>query len=424
MTTTAVMVAEKAIAQLAATLAKMALTAEQGRHEAATREKVLADKTNKQCWAAAREKALADDTNKQHRAAAQEKVLADKANEQRRAAARDKALANEANERCRHESAERATTLATKVLAEDKHNEDDDNVARRGSSRDLALLTSSGSRPAFMQRANKAIGASAEDHFGPLLAARPHLCARMEAQIHKRLEQVEAQICKRLEENDPAVTPSAPSDITRVACPPGRLTSTANGSPNPVAAFTQRIEEACSHHDALISASVADFGSFATALDGPHPQMPSVDNEDDNDNAADIAIPPPHQPTPYVEAVMCISWKECHPVNAQENEGFLDIIIVQPPSQPTSYAEAVMSLLGGDHQPSTTTILVDIGSDHIRSAPHHTMVCRCNQPCCRPGHHRRPRAPNPLYDEAFPYLPQPTRGGISTSCAVTQHPTV
>ncbi len=131
MATTAVMVAEKAIAQLAVTLAEMASTAEQGRHEAATREKALADEANKRRRAAALEKALADDANKQHRAAAQEKALADEANERRRAAARDKELANKANERRRHESAKRATTSATKALAEDEHNKDDDNVARQ-----------------------------------------------------------------------------------------------------------------------------------------------------------------------------------------------------------------------------------------------------------------------------------------------------
>ncbi len=47
MATTTAMVAEKAIAQLAATLAEMASTAEQGCHEAATREKTLVDKANK-----------------------------------------------------------------------------------------------------------------------------------------------------------------------------------------------------------------------------------------------------------------------------------------------------------------------------------------------------------------------------------------
>ncbi len=101
------------------------------RRRAATQEKVLADEANKQRRAAALEKALADDANKQRQAAAQEKALADKANEQRRAAARDKALANKANEQCRHESAERATTLATKALAKDEHNKDNDNDARQ-----------------------------------------------------------------------------------------------------------------------------------------------------------------------------------------------------------------------------------------------------------------------------------------------------
>ncbi len=61
----------------------------------------------------------------------QEKALADKANEQRRAAGRDKVLADEANEQHRHESAERATTLATKELAKDEHNEDNNDVARQ-----------------------------------------------------------------------------------------------------------------------------------------------------------------------------------------------------------------------------------------------------------------------------------------------------
>jgi hypothetical protein len=77
---------------------------------------------------------LADKANKQCRAAAQEKALADKANKRRRAAARDKALADEANEQRRHESAERAMTSATKALAKDeydKDDEDDDYVARQ-----------------------------------------------------------------------------------------------------------------------------------------------------------------------------------------------------------------------------------------------------------------------------------------------------
>jgi hypothetical protein len=85
----------------------------------------------------------------------------------------------------------------------------------------------------------------------------------------------------------------APLDINRAACPPGRLKSMANGSANRVATFTQRIEEACSHHNALISASKEDFGSFTAALDGRHPQMPLVNFEDDNNDAADIAFIPP-----------------------------------------------------------------------------------------------------------------------------------
>ncbi len=68
----------------------------------------------------------------------------------------------------------------------------------------------------------------------------------------------------------------APSDINRVACPPGRLKSMGNGSADPVATFTQQIKEACSHQDALIGASVEDFGSFAAAFGGhhlPHPPL-------------------------------------------------------------------------------------------------------------------------------------------------------
>jgi hypothetical protein len=113
MATTATMVAEKAIAQLAATLAGMASTTEQGCHEAAMQEKALTDEANKQRQAAALEKALADDTNEQRQAAAQEKALADEANKQRRAAAWDKALADKANKQHCHESAKRTTTLAT-----------------------------------------------------------------------------------------------------------------------------------------------------------------------------------------------------------------------------------------------------------------------------------------------------------------------
>ncbi len=39
-------------------------------------------------------------------------------------------MADKANEQCRHELAERATTSATKALAKDEHNKDDDDVAR------------------------------------------------------------------------------------------------------------------------------------------------------------------------------------------------------------------------------------------------------------------------------------------------------
>jgi hypothetical protein len=69
--------------------------------------------------------------DKRRRAAVQEKALADKANKQCRAAMRDKALADKANKQRCHKSAECATTLTTKVLAKDKHNKDDGNVARQ-----------------------------------------------------------------------------------------------------------------------------------------------------------------------------------------------------------------------------------------------------------------------------------------------------
>jgi hypothetical protein len=140
----------------------------------------------------------------------------------------------------------------------------------------------------------------------------------------------------QLEGNKPAVTPSDPSDTNRVACPPGCLKSMANGSADPVATFTQWIEEACSHHNTLIGVSVEVLGSFAAALDGRHPQMPSVDFEDDDDDAADIAfIPPPPQLIPYGEAVMCIMGGEHQQVDTHDDKGVLDTIIVQPP--PTAH---------------------------------------------------------------------------------------
>ncbi len=89
------------------------------------------DEANEQCRAAAWDKALADKANEQCRAAAQEKALADEANKQRRAATRDKALADKANQQCRHKSAKRATTLATKALAKDEHNKDNNDVVWR-----------------------------------------------------------------------------------------------------------------------------------------------------------------------------------------------------------------------------------------------------------------------------------------------------
>jgi hypothetical protein len=111
---------------------------------------------------------------------------------------------------------------------------------------------------------------------------------------------------------------------------------------------------------------------------------------------------------------MCIPGGERQQVDAHDDEGISDTIIVQPPPQPTSYAEAVVSLLGGEYKPLTTIILLDSGSDHFRSTTHHTTVRHRNRPHCRPGRRHQPRAPNPLYNEAFPSLPQPTLVGTST----------
>jgi hypothetical protein len=80
---------------------------------------------------AAQEKALINEANKQCQAAAHEKALADKANKQRWAATQDKALANKANKQRRHKSAERTTTLATKTLAKDEYDKDEDYLAWR-----------------------------------------------------------------------------------------------------------------------------------------------------------------------------------------------------------------------------------------------------------------------------------------------------
>jgi hypothetical protein len=80
---------------------------------------------------AVQEKALADEANERHQAAARETALADKAHEQRQAAVWENALANEANKQRCHESAERATTLATKALAKDEYNKDNGYVARQ-----------------------------------------------------------------------------------------------------------------------------------------------------------------------------------------------------------------------------------------------------------------------------------------------------
>jgi hypothetical protein len=68
---------------------------------------------------------------RRHETTAREQALMDEANKQRRAATQDKALADEANEQRRHESAKRTTTSATKTLAKDEYDEDEDYVAQR-----------------------------------------------------------------------------------------------------------------------------------------------------------------------------------------------------------------------------------------------------------------------------------------------------
>jgi hypothetical protein len=135
------------------------------------------------------------------------------------------------------------------------------------------------------------------------------LC-KLESAHQRQLNACLAQLCVRLEGNKPAVTPLAPLDINRVACPLDCLKSMANGLADPVAAFTQQIKEACSNHSALIGVSVEDFGSFAAALDYCKPQMPLVNFEDDNINAADIAFIP-HPLSPYhTGKLSCVFWGE------------------------------------------------------------------------------------------------------------------
>jgi hypothetical protein len=121
-------------AQRAMTALSVAMAAwqcqEDATHAQALAEKVLA---KEQCRheMAAQEKALADKANEQHQAAMRETALADKAHERHQAAVWKNALADEANKRRRHESAERAMTSATKALAKDEYDKDNDYVARR-----------------------------------------------------------------------------------------------------------------------------------------------------------------------------------------------------------------------------------------------------------------------------------------------------
>jgi hypothetical protein len=88
---------ESSLVAIPAMSAEKVLAEEQHCHEAAAREKALADKANKRHQAAAREKALADKANKRHQATAREKALADEAHKQR-------------------QTAEHATTLAVTAL--------------------------------------------------------------------------------------------------------------------------------------------------------------------------------------------------------------------------------------------------------------------------------------------------------------------
>jgi hypothetical protein len=114
------------MAQLAAMLAELALTAEQRCHEAATREKVLADKANKQRphETATQEKALADDAKAQCRreSAAHTVALAESVSaveESPRELADCPAVAVETtlvDERCCQKEAERGATLGETAL--------------------------------------------------------------------------------------------------------------------------------------------------------------------------------------------------------------------------------------------------------------------------------------------------------------------
>jgi hypothetical protein len=102
---------------------------EDAAHAQALAEKALAEKQH--CHETAmQEKVLANKANEQRQAAARETALADKAHEQRQAAVWENTLADEANERRCHKLAKRATTSATKALAKDEYDEDDDYVVR------------------------------------------------------------------------------------------------------------------------------------------------------------------------------------------------------------------------------------------------------------------------------------------------------
>jgi hypothetical protein len=173
-----------------------------------------------------------------------------------------------------------------------------------GSFRNPALLMSNGSRLAFRSRrltaALAALAALAEHQRESAHRWDKSMESSRESEAahQRRLDECfnEMELRRKFDSRQSTFLTDFEAKMRQVDL---AISSTANGLADPVAAFTQRIEEICSHHDALIGASMADFGSFANALDGCHPQMPLVDNEDDYVDAADIAfVPPSPQPIP------------------------------------------------------------------------------------------------------------------------------
>jgi hypothetical protein len=125
-----------------------------------------------------------------------------------------------------------------------------------------------------------------------------------EAAHWQRLDARWPHLRARLEGNEPAVTPLAPRTST------GWHVLLATSHAWPMVWLTLLLplcNGSCSHHDAIIGASVEDFGSLAATLDGRHLPIPSVNGDDNDDHAADITfVPPPSQPISYANAVIGI----------------------------------------------------------------------------------------------------------------------